>query len=760
MRWYVCVRLALLVLALGSPAGFGVRGASGAAGDDGKVAAYPTFDVPSVGDITIDGNADDWGDRGFVVTTFYPRNHRVVPTSDFSAAARFGWDDRGLLVLVRVEDDAAVESPDNAPWNYDSVEFFAAGGPQMKQVLQAIISPGRDRAAGGELATVLNDRRATKEPALAVEVASSSDETGYTVELRLPWAMLGIEPALGTVVAANLQINDRDQRDNGSRYETTWFTTGWAGSGAGAMHKLKLAGTASDPDRLTAGSVLGPTFREQRVFVLGPSALADTQVKVVRGEKAVAVAMLEPSGDHASALVKVPLSGPSDADAPPFRVTAGDRLLHTFKASDPATRIIAAVNEAPLRVRPIFVGPDLPPIAFQTPRWIDVLLGPHTITTTYYDADYHAVRKALKPGRYGAVMAIEAEGLPPMHRYVTLFRAPGVTDSGDSLDSESSGASGGTQIDWDGLTLAEVGFPAGLGLDAAMVEAQAEPITRLMRDELVARLTRETPGGVIAAGLYETGADADAMSSRDNPWALDEAWWLGLKKQLGQFHHRYHTYLPEGYDDPANAERRWPLILFLHGSGERGFAENPIPPHGPAVAARQGMSLPFVIISPQCEPGTWWGPMRVNDLLDELLAEHRIDEDRVYLTGLSMGGHGSWYTAQAFPERFAAVAPICGGGDPDEAARLTGLPIWVFHGGADGVVPVARSEAMVDGIRAAGGEHVALTVYPGVGHNSWTVTYNNPQLYSWLLENRRGQPPVMPTAEVLDAMTQAPTPTP
>ena len=108
----------------------------------------------------------------------------------------------------------------------------------------------------------------------------------------------------------------------------------------------------------------------------------------------------------------------------------------------------------------------------------------------------------------------------------------------------------------------------------------------------------------------------------------------------------------------------------------------------------------------------------------------------MYLTGLSMGGFGTWTLAAAYPRRFAAIAPICGGGSPKDAPKLKSLPIWVFHGAQDKTVPLARSEDMVKALKGAGAGEVKFTVYPDAGHDSWTATYDNPELYSWLLAHQ------------------------
>jgi predicted peptidase len=126
----------------------------------------------------------------------------------------------------------------------------------------------------------------------------------------------------------------------------------------------------------------------------------------------------------------------------------------------------------------------------------------------------------------------------------------------------------------------------------------------------------------------------------------------------------------------------------------------------------------------------------LNALLDSVTRHYRVDKKRVYLTGLSMGGYGTWALAAAHPEKFAAIAPICGGGNPADAPKLAKLPIWVFHGGKDTTVPLQRSQEMVDAIKSAGGDP-KFTIYPDAGHDSWTETYNNPEFYQWLLSQAR-----------------------
>ena len=195
---------------------------------------------------------------------------------------------------------------------------------------------------------------------------------------------------------------------------------------------------------------------------------------------------------------------------------------------------------------------------------------------------------------------------------------------------------------------------------------------------------------------------------------------------------RYLVILPEGYQ----ADKKYPLLLFLHGSGERGDNLELVKTHGPFSKVKE-LKLPFIIVAPQCPSNKYWDTDMLDLLLDELLVKYPIAPDQVYLTGLSLGGYGTWFWAIAHPERFAAIVPICGGGEPIlVSVKMKDLPIWVFHGAKDKAVPLQKSQDMVDAINKIGGK-VKFTVYPEAEHNSWTETYNNPDLYQWLLSCKR-----------------------
>lgn len=192
----------------------------------------------------------------------------------------------------------------------------------------------------------------------------------------------------------------------------------------------------------------------------------------------------------------------------------------------------------------------------------------------------------------------------------------------------------------------------------------------------------------------------------------------------------YLLYLPKDYNE---SEKNFPLVLFLHGAGERGNDLEKVKAHGLPKLINEGKDFPFIVVSPQCPERIFWNTDILFALLDKIETEYRVDKNRIYITGLSMGGHGTWSLALEQPNRFAAIAPVCGWADTLKATSIAHLPIWVFHGAKDVVVPLKSSEDMVNALRR-NGSNVKFTIYPEANHDSWTETYNNEELYKWFLE--------------------------
>ena len=216
----------------------------------------------------------------------------------------------------------------------------------------------------------------------------------------------------------------------------------------------------------------------------------------------------------------------------------------------------------------------------------------------------------------------------------------------------------------------------------------------------------------------------------------------------------YRLMLPAGYD--FNGETKYPLVLFLHGAGERGDDNTKQLIHGAKDFASEAnrAKYPCFVVFPQCPDGKRWVEVDwtldshkqlpeesisvklTRELIASLQKEFRVDEQRLYATGLSMGGFGVWDMIARTPDMFAAAAPVCAGADEATAERLTKLPIWTFHGDKDTVVKVERSRRMIAAIEKAGGKP-KYTEYPGVGHNSWAQTYADPKLMEWMFAQKK-----------------------
>ncbi len=253
------------------------------------------------------------------------------------------------------------------------------------------------------------------------------------------------------------------------------------------------------------------------------------------------------------------------------------------------------------------------------------------------------------------------------------------------------------------------------------------------------RLSRLVPTILLVAGCL-LGPALDAAAPGYEPRVFDSAKGPALN---------YRLHVPAELDP----EEAYPLILFLHGAGERGDDNELQLLHGAwdILDFTIENDVPAFILAPQCPAEAKWvdipwnrllermpeapsAPMRlVIELMDALIAEYPIDEGRIYVTGLSMGGYGTWDIVQRVPGRFAAALPICGGGDPAQAARIRHVPIWAFHGSNDTIVPLRQTLDMIDALEAAGGSP-SYTVYGGVGHDAWSRTYSNEDVLWWLFD--------------------------
>ncbi len=472
------------------------------------------------------------------------------------------------------------------------------------------------------------------------------------------------------------------------------------------MYGIRLAAKSSPEVKMAVRATMDQG--RPRADVYSSDATQDGAVEVKAGAKTVASGVFE---NHIASIL-VPKTATEvhskEAGSAPIDFTNLPDLVTT-----------GLLNIRPMFKQSVFSGAKFPVCDLEKSADSEQTLGKCTLTPTFYDADYNEVKTADKPGRYGAIIAVETAGGQKFNRYATLYRAPEEL-LGRILRPE----------------FADIKLPPELGIDPTVVSSHLKSVGDLFGTEFRtnAGMNRGPDAAILLAWLSETKADSATDLQRTGPSAADQKWWYGLKKKTGNLRTDYFVHLPPDYDkDPS---KKWPVILFLHGSGERGYDLKILARQPLVQDIEKRKDFPFILIAPQVSPGEWWSIPELDDLLDGLPAKYRIDPDRIYLTGLSMGGFATWAYLAAEPGRFAAAVPICGGGDPADAARFKDMPIWVFHGGKDDAVPIQRSEEMVDALKKLGST-VKFTIYPTVDHFSWIPAYKTTELFEWLLQQKR-----------------------
>ncbi|HEX2948375.1 MAG TPA: sugar-binding protein [Armatimonadota bacterium] len=678
----------------------------------------PVFDIPRLDGITIDGKIDDWGVRGFCINVMTDADGHPRSLQDFAARAWLGWNDQGVLVLIHVTDDRACEAENESGlYTADSIELFMATQLGTPDFYQVIASPGVDPKYPQPRFHLYDQRKDTALHATPLDFHCATLKTpgGYWMEALLPWKNLAVKPAIGKEIALQLQVNDLDPGTE--RAQFLWYPQTGAFGDSTKMQRVRLASTPSEPVHAVA-YVDTEHLSYVQFTVYGINELVGKSVQLMQGPHAVLEDKLADDGqDGAVVTLALPLTMLEKAKKPLSLHVAGQQI--PIDIPDAAALRNAYVNRVNFRFSQyVFAGATFPQVGVENPSDLECAIGHYRIATTFYDANFNRVLTADTPGRYGAIVeAISASGIH-IKRFYTLFRQAG-------------------PIDWRTLRLSTcLELPDGLGVNAEVKKNQASQLADFSKHSLQDSLTYVPETAVMLAGLYETQPTEPAAGQRTNVWSRDDHWWCELKKRTGNLEmYKYITYLPDGYEKDTQA--KWPLILVLHGSGERSTPAERFKSYYTKydmvnIAKTQ---YPCVLVTPQCPEGEWWKPDMLIYVLDEVMQKYRIDPSRVYMTGFSMGGYGTFSTAIAYPERFAAIAPICGGGDPSDAARLKNMPVWVFHGTADPTVPITQSEEMVVALTALGGE-VKFTKYPGVGHDAWTQTFNNPELYAWFLQHR------------------------
>ena len=700
------------------------------------------FDIPRVPAKAID--AADWEkDVGFRVAAIVDTD-LGTPAADFHAArCRLGWNDEGLLIYMDIHDTTPVEG--NELWEGDCVEIFIAREAKANfDRIQYLISPGRTEERTKPRIDFWHIHQygdIRKTPPDGSKYAARTTEGGWAVELLVPWTALGVTPSPGLEIGVQLQTGNFGS-------ERLQFAR-WAPQIAGPrkpvdMQRIRLAETASPPVLAAMGrqmhglNITADSYKpaDATLRVVADGSLAGKTAAVeIDGAPVGKVTFGEARHGWAEGTLTWSVSLASGTSPREAVVLLPGGKRETLALGDMLLERRWQFQLLEFEFRPwVFAGENLPQFAFKQPLLADLISGfNYTVKVRYFDADAKPVEKAEKPGRYGAVVEITALG-ETQRKFFTLYRVP----------DENALAWWPTWVELEPQFLLK-GMPEGFGVDAKVwTDDPGRAFSSEFKWFLRGSLDREGFFASMFAGLAELPEEVLAgqvpLKPSQTADGSHHTYVTKLKQAISNEPvYPYLLVTPKNYD--KEPDTRWPLLVFLHGGGQRNLPIETLWREGPNCLAWFREDSPFVVVAPLCPNDEGWTPAAVVAVVDRLIATMRVDPDRVYLTGISMGGFGTWDTAASYPERFAAIAPLCGGMNAEQAIFLKDMPIWAFHGDADDMVPVDFTRRPVKRLQEAGAPRLKYTEMPGVGHHINHIVYGDRELYNWLLQQRRPAKP-------------------
>ncbi len=472
------------------------------------------FDAPQLDGITVDGTADDWSGRGLVVGIMTTPEGALRRPDDFDAAFRLAWDDRGLLLLVTVGDNAPVESEDiNSLWQKDSIEAFVAsevGGPDYYQV---VVAPGRTESHPDLRHKFYDFRKTEPKRDLSVEVARSVMDARYVVEVLFPWANLPSAPKEGDEIGFQLFVNDADVA--GGRFQVQFYPLSTAHSSS-RMHRIRLASTAGPNRFAKAKSGFSSSGRVQ-LELTGVAELTGAELTVKSGSETLATAVFEDRAGRAGATILLPeVSGVHTYETITFH--AHDELIGALRKAYTDKARARTLLETPIRFeRYVFSTATFPECDFESPGVAKGLLGDYTVTTTFYDKHFNEAASAETPGRYGAVVEITTAHGEPLHRFTTLFRQPNLDDDFGRFLSPGK---------------ASIILPEEYGIRPEVTEEYGNDLSGYLWNVFLDSLEQNSGSAALMAGLFEATPTGEPVRLNEGVYAKDRQWWVGLKRKL------------------------------------------------------------------------------------------------------------------------------------------------------------------------------------------------------------------------------------
>ncbi len=533
--------MTFLVLAAMALAGCSDHGVTGSPGPAVSPDAPEIYDIPRLEGVAIDGREDDWGEQGLRVDLLLPGGPPTKAFEDHHARMRIGWTEAGVVVLVAVRDDVWVENPQkNEMWAGDAVELFLLAEPgARRRGCQWVISPGMAPNQPDPRWNLHDKRRDPNMPKGDTEptLARTRVDGGYMLEVLLPFTCMEIRPELGRELGFHLWVDDIDEPNSRKPRRAGWVSREQAHRPVAYQRQaIRLAEEASP----AVEAIVSAEYDFDRmclpVDVVAARRYAGQAVTVHAGGRSEDVRLELDYTGHAIGQAKLPLGSPSQPMEKVTVMTAG-RWLTGKRLGDYPEACAEQVVHLDIRGwPPAFAESRLPRVGFDRPLKARRLLGEYTLNTTYYDRDYTPVRRADRPGRYGAVVEVRSKHFPPFKRFATLFRAEGEPSYWHIQELKG-----------------HYDLPPELGIPPEAADIHSQAISRYFVDKAVWSMFDSSQTAVLLAGLYET-QPGDEGGFYSNPFLTDRQWWVGLKRRLYGWDQQFRADVPAPRPLPPGRE--------------------------------------------------------------------------------------------------------------------------------------------------------------------------------------------------------------
>lgn len=469
------------------------------------------FDIPFIESITIDGKINDWPDDAFKVQLLANPDGSYKEPNDFDVKVNMGWDKKGLLLLVMVQDNLIVEHPNKYKlWSYDSFNLIMAPDKSSKEIFQLNISPGLSTEFPELRYYVFDDRYNLKKNEIKVELVREKTSKGYTLEIRLPWENLSISAKAGATAALQMYGTDSDKKENG--FHIPWYPEFGAQENPALMYLVRLSTEASPTDLVFVSAKI-ETMKRRKTNIVTESRLEGESVKIFNSAGTLAEEKLTLQKGRPAASFTLPLPAIGET-ALPLKAEIAGQYVKQINFPDVNELRANEYVKAELKFDEwIFNRTSFPTCRFEQSYYVEDLIGPYSIETTFYNGDFEEVTLAETAGRYGAVVNVIPENGQPLRKFFNIYKYPGNFQW------------------WQAKIDAPNQLFEGFGIDSSIVASQSESIKEFSKWRLMQDFQKEPMGVFLLANLSDAPVNSKSLDFR-GLYSLDKKWWLNLKHKL------------------------------------------------------------------------------------------------------------------------------------------------------------------------------------------------------------------------------------